>query len=72
MYSVSSNIIHKGIGKGLIDYTGLVVSSQPSTENTSTRMKHFTKDEDLPFVRMKKMIQFFLELLQVAGGDFNI
>jgi hypothetical protein len=72
IYSVSSNIIHKCIGEGQIDDTGLVVSSQSSTEITPTRTKRFTKDEDLLFARMQKIIQFFLELLQVSGGDLNI
>jgi hypothetical protein len=72
MFSVSSKIIHKRIGEGLIDGTGLVVSSQSSTEITSTRVKRFTPDENILFSRMKKMIQFFLKLLQVAGGGLNI
>jgi hypothetical protein len=72
MFSVSSNIVHTGIGEGLIDDTGLVVYSQSSTEITSTRVKRFTPDEEFLFSGMKKMIQFFLELLQVAGGDLNI
>jgi hypothetical protein len=72
MFSVSNKIIHKRIGEDLIDDTGLVVSSQSSTEITSTRVKRFTPDENILFSRMKKMIQFFLELLQVAGGDLNI
>jgi hypothetical protein len=35
-------------------------------------MKRFTNDEDVIFAHMKEMIQFFLELLQVAGVDLNI
>jgi hypothetical protein len=35
-------------------------------------VKRFTPDENSLFSRMKKMIQLFLELLQVAGGDLNI
>jgi hypothetical protein len=72
MFSVSSKIVHKHIGEGLIDNTGLVVSSQSSTEITSTCVKRFTPDEEVLFSRMKKMIQFFLELIQVAVGDLNI
>jgi hypothetical protein len=72
MFSVSSKIVHKMIGEGLINNTGLVVSSQSYTEITSTCVKHFTPDENILFSRMKKMIQFFLELLQVAGGDPHI
>jgi hypothetical protein len=72
MYSVSISIINKGIGEGLIDDTGLTAFSQSSTEITSTRTKRFTNDEDVLFAIMKKMIQFFLELLQVAGTDLNI
>jgi hypothetical protein len=56
MFSVSSKIIHKRIGEGLINDTGLVVSSQSYSL----------------FSRMKKTIQSFLELLQLAGGDLNI
>jgi hypothetical protein len=69
---VSSKIIHKRIGEGLIDDTGLVVSVQSSTEITSTRVKNVTPDEDILFSRMKKMIQFSLKLIQVAGEDLNI
>jgi hypothetical protein len=72
MFSVSNKIVHNHIGEGLIDDTGVMVSAQSSTEITSTRVKYFTPDEDVLFSRMKKMIQFFLELIQVAGGDLNI
>jgi hypothetical protein len=72
IFSVSSKIIYKRIGEGLIDDTGLVVSSQSSTEITSKRVKRFTPDANSLFSSMKKMIQFFLELLQVSGGDLNI
>jgi hypothetical protein len=60
IHSVYSNIIHKRIGEGLIDDTRLVASPQSYTENTSTRVIFLTKDEDLLFPRMKKMMQFFL------------
>jgi hypothetical protein len=72
MFSVSSKIVHKRIGEGLIDDNGLVVSAQSSTYITSTHVKCFTPDEDILFSRMKQMIQFSLELLQVAGGDLTI
>jgi hypothetical protein len=35
-------------------------------------VERFTPDEDILFSHMKKMIHFFLNLLQVAGGDLNI
>jgi hypothetical protein len=35
-------------------------------------MNSFTKDEDLLFTRVTKIIQFFLKLLQVSVGDLNI
>jgi predicted SnoaL-like aldol condensation-catalyzing enzyme len=63
MYSVSSNIVHKCIGESVIDDKGLFTSSESSTKITFTHAKHFTNDEDL----RKKMIQFFLELLQVTS-----
>jgi hypothetical protein len=69
---VSSKIIQKRIGEGLIDDTGLMVSSQSSTDITSACVKRFTPDEDVLFSRMKKMVQLFLELLQVDGGYLNI
>jgi hypothetical protein len=72
MFSVSINLIHKRIREGLIDDTGLVVYTQASTEITPTRVKRFTTDEDILFDRVSNMIQFFLELLQIAGGDLHI
>jgi hypothetical protein len=72
MSSVSSKVVHTRIGEGLIDDTGLIVSAQASTQITSSRVKRFSSDEAALFVRMNHMIQFFLELLQVAGGNLNI
>jgi hypothetical protein len=72
MFSFSSKIIHKRIDECLIDDTGVVVSSQSFTEITSTCVKRFTPDENSLCYRMRRMIQFFLKLLQVAGGDLNI
>jgi hypothetical protein len=63
MSSVSSKVVHKRIGEGFIDDTGLVVSAQASTEITSSRVKRFSHDEAALFARMNRMIQFFLELL---------
>jgi hypothetical protein len=72
MSSVSSKLVHKRIVEGLIVDTGLVISAQTSTEITSSRAKRFSNDEAALFTRTNRMIQFFLELLQVAGGDLNI
>jgi hypothetical protein len=72
MFSMSNKIAHKRTSEGLIDETGLVVSAQSSTEITSTHMKRCTPDEDVLFSRMKKMIQLFVKLLQVAGVDLTI
>jgi hypothetical protein len=72
MSSVSSKVVHKRIGEGLIDDTGLVVSAQASTEIISSHVKRLSNYEAALFARMNRMIQFFLELLQVAGGDLNI
>jgi hypothetical protein len=70
--SVSGLIQHKRIGEGLIDDTGLASSAQFSTEITSAKHKDFSPDETILFDKMQKMLQFFLELLQVAGGHLNI
>jgi hypothetical protein len=72
MFSVSRKVVHNLIGEGPIDYTGLIVSAQASTEITSTQGNHFSNDEAALFVRMTRTFQFFLELLQVAGGDLHI
>jgi hypothetical protein len=72
MSSVSSKVVHKRIGEGLINDTGLVVSAQASTESTSSRVKRFSHDDAPLFARMNHMIHLFLELIQVAGGDLNI
>jgi hypothetical protein len=70
--SVSGMIQHKRIGEGLIDDTRLAASAQSSIEMTPLRHKQFTPDESSLFVKMQKILQFFLELLQVAGVDLNI
>jgi hypothetical protein len=72
MLSVSSKAVHKRIGEGLIDNTGLIISAQASTKIISTRFKRFSNDKAALFVPMNCVIKFFLELLQVAGGDLYI
>jgi hypothetical protein len=75
MSSVSSKVVHTPIGEGLIYDMGLIVSAQASAKITSTRVKGFSNYEASLFVRtnrMNRMIQLFLELLQVAGDDLNI
>jgi hypothetical protein len=72
LVSVSGIIQHKWIGEGLIDNADLAASAQSSTENTSSINKQFTYDESALFFKMQKILQFFLELPQVAGGDLNI
>jgi hypothetical protein len=37
-----------------------------------TKNKDFSPNESSLFTKMQKMLQFFLEILQVAGGDLNI
>jgi hypothetical protein len=37
-----------------------------------SRNKYFSLDKAALFIKMQKILQFFLELLQVAGGDLNI
>jgi hypothetical protein len=58
--------------RSLIDDNGFMASAQSSTEITSSCRKRFIKDEGVSFAHLNKMIQFFLELLQVAGGHLNI
>jgi hypothetical protein len=72
LVSVSGTIQHKRVGEGLIDDTGLAYSAQSSTEISSTTLKDFSPDESILFDKMQKMLQFFLGLLQVSGGDLNI
>jgi hypothetical protein len=70
--SVSGLIQHKRVGEGLIDDTGLAYSALSSTKISSATLKDFSPDESALFDKMQKMIQFSLELIQVAGGDLNI
>jgi hypothetical protein len=56
----------------LVDDTGLAASAQSSTEIAPYRNKDFSQDESALFLKMKKILQFFLELLQVASGDLSI
>jgi hypothetical protein len=72
LVSVSGTIQHKRAGEGLIEDTGLAYSAQSSTEISSTTIKDFSPDESILFEKMQNMLQFFLELLQVEGGDINI
>jgi hypothetical protein len=72
LVSVSGMIQHKRIGEGLIDDRGLAASAQSSTEMTLLRHKQFSPDESSLFIKMQKILHFFLELLQAAGGDLNI
>jgi hypothetical protein len=70
--SVSSSVLHNHVGEGLIDKTGLVTSAQSSIESTPSGIRSLSPDEAALFTRMQNILQFFLELLQVAGGDLNI
>jgi hypothetical protein len=72
LVSVSGIIQHKRVREGLIDDTGLAYSAQSSTEIASTTIKDFSPNESSLFDKMQKMLQFFLELIQVASGDLNI
>jgi hypothetical protein len=56
---------HKHVGEGLINDTGLTASTHSSSETTLS-------DESTLLLKMQKILQFFLEPLQVAGGDLNI
>jgi hypothetical protein len=56
----------------LIGDTGLAASAQSSIEITPSSNKYFSAEEGDLFIKMHKILQFFLELLQVAGGDLNI
>jgi hypothetical protein len=69
---MSGKIQQKRVDEGLLDNTGLVASDQSSIEITTTRNKAFLPNEDAHFTKMQKILQFFLELLQVAGCDLNI
>jgi hypothetical protein len=72
LLSVSGVIQHKQVGEGLIDDTGFFESAQSSTEIISSRNKQLSPDESALFLKIQKILQFFLELLQVAGGNLNI
>jgi hypothetical protein len=72
LVSVSGIVQHKRVGEVLIDDPGLAASAQSSTDTTSSRNKHFSSDGSTLFLKMQKILQLFLELLQVAGGDLNI
>jgi hypothetical protein len=63
---------HTRVGEGLIDDTRLTASAQSSLDITTIINKAFSPDEDALFKKMQKILQFFLKLLQVAGGDLNI
>jgi hypothetical protein len=70
--SVSGFIQHKIVGEDVIDDTGLASSTQSSTKLMLTKQKDLLPDETVLFDKMQKMLQFFLEFLQVPGGDLNI
>jgi hypothetical protein len=74
LVSVSGSGHHKRVGNGLIDVTGLAASAsaQSSIEITPFRNKFFSTDEAALLLKMQNILQFFLELLQLAGGDLHI
>jgi hypothetical protein len=72
LVSISGKIQRKRVGEGLIDDTGIIASSKSSLKITTTRNKTFSPDDDALSTTIQKIIQFFLGLLQIAGGDLNI
>jgi hypothetical protein len=72
LVSISGLIHHTRVDECIIDDTGLAASAQSSIEITSTKNKYFSPYEILLFDNMQNMLQFFLELLQIAGGNLNI
>jgi hypothetical protein len=72
LISVSNSVQHKIVGEGLIDDTRLAVSVESSTEINPSRNKYLSLDEAALFIKMQKILHFFLELLQVGSGDRNI
>jgi hypothetical protein len=72
LVSISGVIQHTRVGEVLIDDTGLAASAQSSTEITLSRNKQLSPNESALFLKMPKILQFFLELLVVIGGDLNI
>jgi hypothetical protein len=72
LVSVSGITQHKRIGEGLIDDTGLAASALLSNETASSRNKQFKPDESALYLNMQTILQFSLDLLQVARGNLNI
>jgi hypothetical protein len=68
--SVSGTLRHEIIGEGFIDDTGLGTTNPYSTDITSTK-KGLTNEEHTLHKKVNGIIQFFLNLLHVTGGDLN-
>jgi hypothetical protein len=59
LVSVSGSVIHKRVGGGMLDDTGLVISAQSSIKITTSRNKSLTPDEAALFSEILKSFNSF-------------
>jgi hypothetical protein len=69
--SVSKQRQHKRIGEGFIYDTGLGTTNPHSTTIKPTSMKAITTKESESHTKANGILQFFLDLLNVIGGDLH-
>jgi hypothetical protein len=67
--SVSKRLQHER--KGFIDGTGLGATNPHSTAITTTDMKALTNEERELHTKANGILQFFLDLLNVIGGELH-
>jgi hypothetical protein len=69
--SISGTLHHEIIGEGFIDDTGIGTTNPYSTAITSSAKKKLKNEEQTLHKKINDIIQFFLNLLPVIGGELN-
>jgi hypothetical protein len=69
--SIAKRRQHERIGEGFIDYTGLGTTNPYSTTINPTRMKALKNEERELHTNANGILQLFLDLLNVIGGDLR-
>jgi hypothetical protein len=71
LLSVAGLLHHERIGEGFIDNTGLGMTNPHSTAMTPVSQKKLTNEELTLHTKANAILQLFLDLRHVIGGDLN-
>jgi hypothetical protein len=70
--SISGLLQHERIGEDFIDDMGLGATTNPhSTVNPPSSHKELTREEFELYTKANTILQFFINLLRVIGGDLH-